>query len=348
MVHPGLALLLFALAATVGYFALRPRRGWVPRLIRLLRMSDRVRLEDALKHLLHCESMGLPSTTESLAGALEVSRGQAVGVLARLDRMDLARSDPQGHRLTEEGRAYALRLLRTHRLLERYFADRTGMPAGEWHEQAERMEHRLSAAQTERLARRMGHPLYDPHGDPIPSAAGELPPAAGVPLTAVPTGAAVRIVHLEDEPREVYDRLLARGLALGLTLRVTETTPSTVHYMVDGRETALEAVLAGNVEVVAAPEAPAPEAPRTTLADLAIGESGVVLEISPACQGTQRRRLLDLGVVPGTVIRPLMASAAGDPVAYEIRGASIALRRSQAEWIRVRRAEARAGEGEAA
>jgi len=60
-----------------------------------------------------------------------------------------------------------------------------------------------------------------------------------------------------------------------------------------------------------------------------------VTGISPACQGSQRRRLLDLGVVRGTEIEAAFGSAAGDPIAFVIRGALIALRREQAEWIRV-------------
>jgi len=55
-------------------------------------------------------------------------------------------------------------------------------------------------------------------------------------------------------------------------------------------------------------------------------------------QGAQRRRLLDLGVVPGTVIRAELRSLSGDPVAYRIRGAMIALRRAQADGILIRRA----------
>jgi DtxR family Mn-dependent transcriptional regulator len=79
------------------------------------------------------------------------------------------------------------------------------------------------------------------------------------------------------------------------------------------------------------------QGPSETLADLAPGEVGRVLDLSPACRGPQRRRLLDLGVVKGTEITAEMVSAAGDPVAYLIRGALIALRRGQAEWVLVER-----------
>ena len=74
-----------------------------------------------------------------------------------------------------------------------------------------------------------------------------------------------------------------------------------------------------------------------TLVDARLGETVRVLGISPACQGTQRRRLLDLGVVKGTLITAEFTAAGGDPVAYLIRGALIALRREQASWVAVDR-----------
>jgi DtxR family Mn-dependent transcriptional regulator len=58
-----------------------------------------------------------------------------------------------------------------------------------------------------------------------------------------------------------------------------------------------------------------------------------VLGISKALRGQQRRRLMDLGVVPGTEIIAEMRSASGDPTAYQIKGASIALRKELADRI---------------
>jgi Fe2+ transport system protein FeoA len=60
-----------------------------------------------------------------------------------------------------------------------------------------------------------------------------------------------------------------------------------------------------------------------------------VLSISRACRGAERRRFLDLGLVPGTVVTAEMRSPAGDPTAYRIRDALIALRESQARHVRV-------------
>jgi DtxR family Mn-dependent transcriptional regulator len=69
------------------------------------------------------------------------------------------------------------------------------------------------------------------------------------------------------------------------------------------------------------------------LSTLPIGQSRLVVGISPACQGLQRRRLLDLGFVPGTEVAAVMKSPSGDPTGYRVRGAVIALRRDQADLI---------------
>ena len=107
-----------------------------------------------------------------------------------------------------------------------------------------------------------------------------------------------------------------------------------------GREWTLDAVKAGNVTVQHLPEGEHADEVQTTLADASQHETVRVIGISRACQGTQRRRLLDLGVVRGTEITPELISAAGDPVAYLIRDALIALRRSQAEQILVEQLDA--------
>jgi Fe2+ transport system protein FeoA len=69
------------------------------------------------------------------------------------------------------------------------------------------------------------------------------------------------------------------------------------------------------------------------LSSLAPGDAGVVASIAPACRGVERRRFLDLGLVPGTRVVAEFPSPAGDPVAYRIRGALIALRKQQADMI---------------
>jgi DtxR family Mn-dependent transcriptional regulator len=338
MIHPALALLTFFGVVALALVLLWPRRGLGARWLRLRRLDERVHLEDALKHVYMCERRGQGCTLESLAGRLEVSVADAATILSRLAHLDLVRADRDVPELTEEGRASALRVVRTHRMWERYLADRTGIPAGEWHDEAERMEHSLSAQEVDVLESRLGHPRWDPHGDPIPTAEGDMPPVRGRGLMSSAEGSMVEIVHLEDEPRAIYDTLLSHGMAPGSRLEILERSERSIRVRGDGREWTLDPVAARNVTVVALPSGERARESGMTLADVEPGQSARVVAVSSACQGIQRRRLLDLGVVRGTEITAEMRSAYGDPVAYRIRGALIALRREQAAWILVEQA----------
>jgi DtxR family Mn-dependent transcriptional regulator len=344
MVDPAQALTVFAVVVALAAVVAWPRHGLGARLLRAARLDERVRLEDALKHVYMCGRRGQACTMESLAGRLEVSPARAVELLARMSELGLVRTDASGTSLTESGSASAVRILRTHRLWERYLADRTGVPAEDWHDHAERMEHALSAEEADALDSRLGHPRWDPHGDPIPTSAGELPPVRGVSLLSAGTGTSVEVLHLEDEPREVFDALLRQGLAPGSRVDVVGRRGDAVRLRAGGREWELDPLAAGNVTVRDLPAGQRAEGPRDTLADAAAGEAVRVVGIATGCQGTQRRRLLDLGVVRGTEIVPELVSASGDPVAYRIRGALVALRGEQARWIQVERgAEASGG-----
>lgn len=336
MVDPLFALAVFAIAVSVLAVVVWPRLGVLSRVRRWTRAGLRVSMEDALKHLYKCERRNVPASMESLAGALESGQQAAARVIGHLGEAGLVRPD-HPLSLTDEGRSYALRIIRTHRLWERYLADRTGVDPGEWHASAEDREHWLSADDVESLASRLGHPRYDPHGDPIPTAAGEIPDPSGAPLTALRAGEEAVITHLEDEPRELYDRLIELGLAPSLPIQVLEVAGGRIRARAGGREVEIDSLAAGNVTVEVRPGVTDDLEEPETLADLALGETAEVLGLAPACQGIQRRRLLDLGVVPGTRVTAELTSTAGDPVAYTIRGALIALRKNQQRWIRVRR-----------
>lgn len=339
MVDPVFALLVFAVLGTVAILVFWPRVGIAARLVHSERITERVLLEDALKHIFTCEGIGRICSVESLAGQVGISTGKAAALLSRLAESELVSSEELGPRLTPAGRESALRLVRAHRLWERYLADRTGVPAGEWHARAEQMEHTLSEEDTDALASRLGHPAWDPHGDPIPTPGGELPEIDRLTLAGVEPGRTVEIMHLEDEPREIYDALLADGLGLGTRLDVVSRSDQIVQLNAGGRDWSMSGVVARNVSVRVLPEGVRADAPVQTLGDLGPGDFGRVVGISPACQGSQRRRLLDLGVVKGTEIQAELVSATGDPVGYRIRGALIALRGEQAGWVRVERVD---------
>jgi DtxR family transcriptional regulator, Mn-dependent transcriptional regulator len=339
MLNPVTALLLSAVVALLLAVLFWPEYGLASRWQRIRQTSRRVLIEDALKHLYDCEYRRIVCTRQSLAGALAVAADETARVLERLVAMSLVLSQEEGYVLTDEGRSYALRVIRMHRLWERYLADETGVEEMEWHQDAERREHLLTNDEADALSARMGNPRYDPHGDPIPTPAGDLPGKRGIPLSQLQPGNVAEIVHVEDEPATVYAQLVAQNLHPGLRLRVLESTREKVRFEAEGVENLLAPIVAMNVTVVPLVEEPQIEGPHETLAGLREGESARVVGLSLRCRGQQRRRLLDLGLIPGTLVRTEMISASGDPTAYTVRGATIALRRAQATLIHIRKEE---------
>ncbi|HCA79871.1 MAG TPA: hypothetical protein DEP53_09070 [Bacteroidetes bacterium] len=331
--NPG-EMLIGVLVLLAGASALFwPDRGLMARIKTSKLQADRERVEDALKHLYDMEAKGLPCTPEGIADALSMSAPESANLLRRLVSIGLLKAEGGAFRLTSEGRSYALRIIRVHRLWERYLADETAVSESDWHLEAEKKEHLISAEEAAALERRLGHPAYDPHGDPIPSAAGELPEVSWKSLTALKEGEIAGIVHIEDEPPAYYAQLAAQGFYPGLQVRVIELRTDRITVEANGNEIALAPVLAANLSVVSLPAEQIKSGIVRTLSMLRPGERGIVTGISQACRGLQRRRLMDLGVVPGAVIEVAMESVTRDPVAYSVRGATIALRKQQADMI---------------
>lgn len=333
---------LTALAAGLASLALLawlfwPRRGLLAVWKRFRRASARVLKEDALKHLCKVEISGGSVSLTSLAGALQSSQNTAAAVIAELQDAGLIEAREGALRLTAEGRRYGLGIIRAHRIWERHLAEQTGVAEADWHELAEREEHRLSADQTEALAASLGHPTHDPHGDPIPTPDGEFVPHGGQPLGTFPVGQRVRVVHIEDEPESLYEQIVAEGIYPGQVIELTGMTNHSVGFLADGRPRQLTPVVAANISAdVLARDAAIGAPPGPALPTLPPGEEGVVQLISPLCRGAERRRLLDLGVLPGTRIRAEMRSPGGDPTAYRVRDSLIALRRDQARHVHLR------------
>jgi len=313
-----------------------PRFGLFWRLHEMRRFRERVLVEDALKHLYEAEYQALNASVQSLAGDLGITENRAAGLLARIEVRSLLKREGVEIRLTPDGRQYALRLIRVHRLWEHYLAEETGVDPDEWHARAEEREHRLSPAEAEALAARLGHPRYDPHGAPIPTTEGELPPARrDQPLNGLSPGQPGVIVHVEDEPQAVYAQLAAQGLQPGIRIQMIGATPERIRFWAAGEEHLLAPVVAANVSVRLLPRTRVEEESYATLAHLSPGEKGQVTRLAPSCRGMERQRLMDLGIVPGTSITAEMSSPAGDPVAYRVRGSLVALRREQAVQIQI-------------
>jgi DtxR family Mn-dependent transcriptional regulator len=337
MLDPGLALISVVALGLAAVMLFWPDSGWVWRLRRAFRASERELAEDALKHLFDCEYKNRIGNLQSLSGALSISGNRAAEILQQLEAREWIEAVEGGYRLTSEGRSYALRIVRIHRLWERYLSDETGYEPEVWHQKAEQHEHTTSTEEADAMAARMGHPRYDPHGDPIPTADGDILPPQGRPLPELPADTLGEIVHVEDEPEAIYAQLVAEGLHPGMRVRILDSSPERIRFVADATEHVLAPVLAANLSVIALKPDEEMAGPFERLSGLELGESATVVSISPFLRPHERRRMLDLGLIPGTEVQAEIRSPAGDPTGYRIRGAVIALRREQADQVQVER-----------
>src|SRR6266487_2027580 len=132
-------------------------------------------VEDYLKVIYHLSNQGGFAATSDIAAMLEVAPPSVSGMVKRLSEAGLIEHVPyRGVQLTAQGRRAALRMIRRHRILEAYLTQHLGYDWDGVQSEAERMEHAVSDDLIERMAGALGNPRYDPHGEPIPTAAGDI------------------------------------------------------------------------------------------------------------------------------------------------------------------------------
>jgi len=273
-----------------------------------------------------------------LAADLQITASQAADLVDELEKRQLIAMADGLIQLTSSGRSYAMQIIRAHRLWESFLAEKTGFAASEWHQRADIREHMLSPEEADELSAQLGYPRFDPHGDPIPSAEGELERTESQALANLGSDEIARIVHIEDEPDSIAAQILAEELEPGMLVQHIEVAPHQVRFWSNGEEHVLAPIVAANISVKRVQrEIPDEQMGSEKLSALKKGESAEVVRISPACRGAERRRLMDLGILPGALVETEFKSPGGDPTAYRIRGAVIALREEQAKLIGISR-----------
>src|SRR2546426_1074972 len=183
-------------------------------------------VEDYLKAIYHLSSQGGFAATSDIAALLEVAPPSVSGMVKRLSETGLIEHVPyRGVQLTAQGRRAALRMIRRHRVLEVYLSQQLGYDWDGVHTEAERLEHAVSDELIERMAKALGDPQYDPHGAPIPTAAGEIEEAELVPLADATIGAVIEVRQVADEDAARLRYLAEQGLTPGRLLMVSERQP---------------------------------------------------------------------------------------------------------------------------
>ena len=126
------------------------------------------------------------ATTNAIAESLGISAPSVTGMLKKLAQSRLVQHSPyHGVRLTAAGRSRAVKILRRHRLVELFLHKCLRMNWDEIHQEAEVLEHALSERLESRIDEWLGHPRFDPHGAPIPDAAGNITPRNVLKLSEI-------------------------------------------------------------------------------------------------------------------------------------------------------------------
>ena len=172
-------------------------------------------IQDYLKHIYELNEHGGSASTNDIAARLNIAPASVTGMLQKL-----ANSKPplviykkhQGVTLTKSGEKAALEVIRHHRLLETFLVNTLGYSWDEVHREADKLEHVISEDFEERMAKALGNPTRDPHGELIPTADLTMPADESCPLASLRTDETATIRRVSDDDPALLRHLSEIGV----------------------------------------------------------------------------------------------------------------------------------------
>lgn len=140
--------------------------------------------------------------------------------------------------LTTEGTKKALLVIRKHRLWEAFLHKTFDMSLHDIHREAESLEHETSDFLADKISEYLGHPKFDPHGDPIPNEKGELVlKDTSVPLSSAIEGGKYAIARLLSDNKEFFDFCASNSLKYGNKITVIKQfkNPNMTQIQIDNK-----------------------------------------------------------------------------------------------------------------
>lgn len=177
--------------------------------------------ENYIKAIFHLQQAEGNVSTNELAASLNTKAASVTDMLKKLTNKYLLEYEPyQGVRLSKEGKKKALAIVRKHRLWEYFLVDKLQFGWDEVHEVAEELEHIKSKKLVEKLDAFLGHPKFDPHGDPIPDSNGVMLSVRQVNLIDVKPGIMVELCSVGSQSAELLELLSHKNIGIGTHLQI--------------------------------------------------------------------------------------------------------------------------------
>jgi len=210
-------------------------------------------VENYLKTIYNLQSSTTRVSTKELAAALGVSQPSVTSMLQSMSNEGLVEYRPyRGAILNEQGERMALQVIRKHRLIEMFLVETLGYSWDEVHDEAEALEHAISDLLAERIDTFLGHPQFDPHGDPIPTADGHVHHRDVIPLHEVVPDMRVRVARVLDQAPDVLRHLTSLGIVPHVEVKVLKVLPfdGQMTILVEGSEVQISRTLASRLVVM--------------------------------------------------------------------------------------------------
>ena len=171
-------------------------------------------IEEYLECIYKLQEKGSAARTSDIVKALKVAPGTVTNTVKWMEKENLVTHKPyKGVKLTERGMKIALQVIRKHRLSERLLVDIL------------HMEHSITEEMLPPLERALRHPKTCPHGNPIPTASGELIEEESRSLLELEVGEQSTIVKITEEQTDVLHYLEKIGLVPNASVEVLEKAP---------------------------------------------------------------------------------------------------------------------------
>ncbi len=298
--------------------------------------------EDIMKFLYKKSKENQKVNFESLQLFSKIKTNKLTKILEEMLKERKIKYDEDNIKLTLDGEKEAKEIIQKHRRIEKYLFEETSIDVEEIHDVAEKQEHNEEI----KINTKNTYECIDPHGDIITGQETLSYPLLKIIKDIKNIEQIYKITHIEDEPKEIYKKIVCLDLSPFDYIKIKNISSNSITLLTDkGKIIELDYITAGNIfvnkeeneEITKMFEEIEKNITKiTTLNELKLKEKGKIIALSFYIRGEERRRLMELGFIKGSLIEPIYNNMLGkDPRVYKIKNTMIALREEQARKIYV-------------